>query len=74
MIPLAGARQRERYSTVTVLARLRGWLTSETAAASDLVGEQLQRDDREDRLQHPVDRGDRIEASACSDDLRVALG
>ena len=54
--PRARRRRDGRYSTVTVLARLRGWSTFRPAPARDLVGEQLQRDHGEHRLQHPVDR------------------
>ena len=46
----------------------------QAAAAGDLVREQLQRDDREDRLQHPVDRGDLDRGVGVLDDLLVAGG
>jgi hypothetical protein len=52
--PPPSSRAARRYSTVTVLARLRGLIDVEAAQASYVVGQQLQRDDRQDRLQHPV--------------------
>jgi hypothetical protein len=42
------------HSTVTVLARLRGWSTLRPAPAGDAVGQELQRDDGEQGLEHPV--------------------
>ena len=48
--------QKGAYSTVTVFARLRGWSTSRPRGAIE-VGEQLQRDDRQQRLRIQSVRG-----------------
>ena len=64
-----------RYSTVTVLARLRGWSTFRPRWRAIAVGQQLQRDDGEDRLQHPVGgRHARSPHRRAARDRPVALG
>ena len=42
------------HSTVTVLARLRGWSTLSPRSRAMSIREQLQRDHRQQRRQHPV--------------------
>ena len=52
--PRRAVKPGKDYSTVTVLARLRGWSTFSARAACDVVGEQLQRHHRQERLQQLV--------------------
>ena len=47
------------HSTVTDLARLRGWSTSWPISGGQLAGEQLQRDRRHERLEQRRDDGQR---------------
>ena len=63
-----------RYSTVTDLARLRGWSTSVPARDRHVVGEQLERDDREDRRERVVRVGHPADVVGEPLDLDVALG
>ena len=55
--------ERPRYSTVTVLARLRGWSTS-GPRDGHVVRQELQRHDRQHRLGHPSVRGIETTSSA----------
>ena len=49
--PTITAPTRRGHSTVTDLARLRGWSTSWPISGGQLAGEELQRHDRDERLQ-----------------------
>ena len=62
----APGEERPPYSTVTVLARFRGWSTV-AAQARDSVGEQLERHDGERGLQ------ERMRARHVDDVVRVVL-
>ena len=55
------AGSRRGYSTVTLLARFRGLSMSQPRSAGDVVGEELERDDGQERLDDLGDVGDRQE-------------
>ncbi len=63
-----------RHSTVTVLARLRGWSTLSPRRRRDEVRQQLQRHDRQQWVQHPVRARHADHLVAVLADLEVALG
>ena len=69
--PLTAAKS---YSTVTVFARLRGWSTFRPRARGDVVRQQLQRDDRQHRLEQPVGARDRRRPPRRARRRRRALG